>query len=59
MEHDLGHVTVEDDLELSELTAISPLDGRYGKSVKKLRAIFSEYGLIRYRILVEVQLFLG
>lgn len=44
-----------DDLELCELTAISPLDGRYAKQVKKLRAAFSEFGLIRYRVLVEIQ----
>ncbi|KAJ7517321.1 hypothetical protein O6H91_21G018800 [Diphasiastrum complanatum] len=43
------------EFELSELTAISPLDGRYASKVKKLRAIFSEFGLIRYRVLVEVQ----
>ncbi|CAM6094230.1 unnamed protein product [Calypogeia fissa] len=55
MEHDLGYIQVESDLELSELTAVSPLDGRYGKTVKKLRAIFSEYGLIRHRVLVEVR----
>ncbi|GLC46310.1 hypothetical protein PLESTB_000997700 [Pleodorina starrii] len=40
-------------LELSELTAVSPLDGRYGRLSAPLRSIFSEYGLIRYRILVE------
>ena len=39
---------------LSGLTAISPLDGRYGRVTKSLRSIFSEYGLIRYRTLVEV-----
>jgi len=41
------------DLELSELTAISPLDGRYASRVKELRPILSEYGLIRYRVIVE------
>lgn len=44
----------DDDLELCDLTAISPLDGRYGSQVKKLRAALSEFGLIRYRVLVEV-----
>lgn len=44
-----------DDLELCELTAISPLDGRYAKQVKNLRAAVSEFALIRYRVLVEVQ----
>lgn len=43
------------DLELSELTAVSPLDGRYASKVKELRPILSEYGLIRYRVIVEVQ----
>ena len=36
------------------LTAISPIDGRYADKVEALRPIFSEYGLIRFRILVEV-----
>ncbi|PNH05612.1 Adenylosuccinate lyase [Tetrabaena socialis] len=40
-------------LELSELTAVSPLDGRYGRLSAPLRNIFSEYGLIRFRVLVE------
>jgi len=37
------------------LTAISPIDGRYADKVSALRPIFSEYGLIRYRVLVEVR----
>jgi len=37
------------------LTAISPIDGRYADKVGALRPIFSEYGLIRYRVLVEVR----
>ncbi len=43
------------DLELSPLTAVSPVDGRYGDKTADLRAIFSEYGLIRHRVLVEVR----
>ena len=39
----------EPDLELSDLTAISPIDGRYGAKVKILRACFSEYALVRAR----------
>ena len=42
-------------LALSALTAITPIDGRYGSKVESLRAIFSEYGLIRARVLVEVR----
>ena len=42
-------------LSLSPLTALSPLDGRYEKKVAGLRAFFSEYALIRYRIQVEVE----
>ena len=42
-------------MELSSLTAISPVDGRYGAKTKKLRASCSEYGLIRLRVLVEVR----
>lgn len=41
-------------MELSELTAISPVDGRYGARLAPLKAIFSEYGLIKYRTQVEV-----
>ena len=37
------------------LTALSPIDGRYSEKVDALRAIFSEYGLIRFRVLVEVR----
>lgn len=37
------------------LTAISPIDGRYAAKVEALRPIFSEYGLIRYRVEVEVR----
>ena len=41
-------------MELSALSAISPVDGRYGSKVKSLRPIFSEFGLIKYRVTVEV-----
>lgn len=44
-------------MELSELTAVSPVDGRYGRRTKPLRAIASEYGLIYHRVLVEVRWF--
>ena len=37
------------------LTAISPIDGRYGSKVEDFRPIFSEYGLIRYRVEVEIR----
>lgn len=42
------------DLESFALMALSPLDGRYVQKVKDLSPFFSEYGLIRYRVLVEV-----
>ena len=42
-------------MELSALSAISPVDGRYGSKVKLLRPIFSEFGLIKYRVTVEVR----
>jgi len=42
-------------LELSATTALTPLDGRYGNKVAALRPIFSEFGLIKYRSLVEVK----
>jgi adenylosuccinate lyase len=42
-------------MKVSALRALSPADGRYAKKVSDLRDIFSEYGLIRYRVLVEVR----
>ena len=42
-------------MELNALTAISPVDGRYGSKTSALRPIFSEFGLIRCRVLVEVR----
>lgn len=45
-------------MQLSSLTAISPIDGRYGSKTSELRAIFSEFGLIKFRVLVEVKWFL-
>jgi len=42
-------------VSLSPLTAVSPIDGRYGGKTDMLRTVFSEYGLIRYRVLVEVR----
>jgi len=45
-------------MELSSLTAISPIDGRYRHQVQHLDDYFSEYALIRYRVLVEVEYFL-
>ncbi|MBK1693437.1 adenylosuccinate lyase [Chromatium weissei] len=42
-------------MELSTLTAVSPVDGRYSARTATLRPIFSEYGLIRYRVLVEIR----
>ncbi len=42
-------------MDLSALTAISPIDGRYGAKVESLRAVFSEFGLIYHRVLVEVR----
>jgi adenylosuccinate lyase len=42
-------------MELSELTAITPVDGRYGARTAPLREVFSEYGLIRQRVTVEIR----
>ncbi len=42
-------------MDLSNLTAVSPLDGRYSDKTADLRPIFSEYGLNRHRVLVEVR----
>ena len=45
-------------MELNQLTAISPIDGRYRKQLHHLDEYFSEYALIKYRVLVEVEYFL-
>ncbi|MEE8539333.1 MAG: adenylosuccinate lyase [Woeseiaceae bacterium] len=42
-------------MEHTSLRALSPVDGRYAGKVEPLRDIFSEYGLIRYRVLVEIR----
>ena len=42
-------------MNLSELTALSPVDGRYAGKTSDLRQYFSEYGLIKHRVLVEVR----
>ncbi len=42
-------------MELSALTAVSPVDGRYGSKTADLRAVFSEFGLIRFRVQVEIR----
>jgi len=42
-------------MDLSALSAISPVDGRYAEKTTSLRPLFSEYGLIRHRVLVEVR----
>ncbi|MBL8260471.1 MAG: adenylosuccinate lyase [Candidatus Competibacteraceae bacterium] len=42
-------------MELTALTALSPVDGRYADKTAELRPLFSEYGLIRHRVLVEVR----
>ena len=42
-------------MELDSLLAISPIDGRYAKQSSELREIFSEYGLIKNRVIVEIE----
>ena len=45
-------------MELIALTAISPIDGRYRKTTESLADYFSEFGLIKYRVLVEIEYFI-
>src|SRR5512135_1928857 len=45
----------EDKMELNALTALSPLDGRYRSKTAPLRDFFSEYALIKYRVIVEIE----
>jgi adenylosuccinate lyase len=42
-------------MDLSALSAVSPVDGRYGSKTAPLRPVFSEFGLIKYRLIVEVR----
>ena len=42
-------------MQLTQLTAISPIDGRYGSKTSDFRPLFSEYGLIHHRVIVEVR----
>ena len=46
-------------MTLNPLTAISPIDGRYHAKTKKLADYFSEFGLIRYRVQIEVEYFIA
>ena len=46
-------------MELSSLTAISPIDGRYRSKVENLSLYFSEWALIRYRVRVEIEYFIA
>ena len=46
-------------MDLNTLTAISPIDGRYRKNCGELADYFSEYALIRYRVLVEIEYFIA
>ncbi|GAA4463884.1 adenylosuccinate lyase [Nibrella saemangeumensis] len=46
-------------MELSALTAISPIDGRYRRQVTALAPYFSEFGLIRYRVRIEIEYFIA
>ena len=42
-------------MQLNELTAVSPIDGRYRSKAEELNRYFSEYALIKYRVLVEIE----
>ncbi|MCB1701365.1 MAG: adenylosuccinate lyase [Halioglobus sp.] len=42
-------------MKLSALSAVSPIDGRYGSKTEALREVFSEFGLIKRRVLVEIR----
>jgi adenylosuccinate lyase len=46
-------------MEINPLKAISPLDGRYRSQIEELSVFFSEYGLIQYRVMVEIEYFIA
>ncbi len=53
------HCATTTKMELNQLTAISPVDGRYRDKTGELSAYFSEYALIRYRVKVEIEYFIA
>ena len=46
-------------MPLNSLNAISPIDGRYHEKTKNYSSYFSEYALIKYRVLIEIEYFLA
>ncbi len=46
-------------MDLTNLNAISPIDGRYGRKVNELSDYFSEFGLIKYRLKIEIEYFIA
>ena len=46
-------------MQLTQLTAISPIDGRYRSKCERLDEYFSEFALIRYRVRVEIEYFIA
>src|SRR6478735_5616464 len=46
-------------MDINALTAISPVDGRYRKTTEPLDIYFSEFGLIKYRVLIEIEYFIA
>ena len=46
-------------MDLTSLTAVSPVDGRYARQTEPLREYFSEFALIRYRVRVEIEYFIA
>ena len=46
-------------MDLSLLTAVSPIDGRYRNKIEELSNYFSEFALIKYRVKVEIEYFIA
>ncbi len=57
--HSFSHSNIERSMQLNQLTAISPIDGRYRKQVESLAPYFSEFGLIKYRVQIEIEYFIA
>ncbi len=53
------HEFYSDCMTLNEITAISPIDGRYRRKIENLDAYFSEFGLMKYRVFVEIEYFIA
>ena len=51
-------MNIQEEQQLQQLLAVSPIDGRYMEKTQELREYFSEYALIKYRVKIEIEYFI-